>query len=162
MDIVFNLLCLPLAFIYGALAEWILHKYVLHGLGKKKGNLFSFHWHIHHKECRKNRNYDMNYLKSPRPPAVRKEKLSLVLLVLVHLPFLFVVPYFFFGLIAFAFRYFYYHRRSHIDIKWGRKNIPWHYDHHMGKNQDANYGVTFQWVDKLFKTRIKYFEEDQK
>jgi len=34
-------------------------------------------------------------------------------------------------------------------------NMPWHYDHHMGKNQDSNWGVTVEWVDKLFNTREK-------
>ena len=50
------------------------------------------------------------------------------------------------------------HRRAHTDVEWCKKNIPWHYDHHMGKNQDANYGVTVEWPDKLFGTRVTYLE----
>ena len=34
--------------------------------------------------------------------------------------------------------------------------MPWHYDHHLGKNQDANWGVTTDWVDRVFGTRIEY------
>ena len=56
----------------------------------------------------------------------------------------------------FAVRYFYFHKRAHTDVEWGKKKMPWHYDHHMGRNQDANYGVTFEWVDKLMGTRKKY------
>ena len=41
---------------------------------------------------------------------------------------------------------------------WCKEKLPWHYDHHMGKNQDANWGVTTDWVDKILKTRIKYFK----
>jgi len=37
--------------------------------------------------------------------------------------------------------------------KWGRYFYPWHWDHHMGKDQDCNWGVTIQWVDKLMGTR---------
>ena len=55
----------------------------------------------------------------------------------------------------YAMRYFYYHRRAHLNVEWGKKKMPWHYDHHMGKNQDSNWGVTVEWVDKLFKTREK-------
>ena len=43
------------------------------------------------------------------------------------------------------------------NVEWAKENIPWHYDHHMGKNQDANWGVTTDWVDRLLNTRIKYF-----
>ena len=151
-----NLLYIPLAFIYGAVAEWVLHKYVLHGLGKKKKSIFSFHWHTHHKQCRKNGNYDENYDIKPRTFAYKKEVMSLVLLVLVHLPYLFFLPYFFGGLLLFTVRYFYFHKRAHTSVAWGKKHMPWHYDHHMGRNQDANYGVTFEWVDKLMGTRKKY------
>ena len=37
--------------------------------------------------------------------------------------------------------------------------LPWHYDHHMGKNQNANWGVTTDWVDRLAGTRIKYLHK---
>ena len=37
------------AYVYGGFLEWALHKYVLHGLGKNKKSIFSFHWHKHHK-----------------------------------------------------------------------------------------------------------------
>ena len=51
----------------------------------------------------------------------------------------------------------YIHRRCHVDVEWGKRNFPWHYDHHMGKNQDANWGVTNPLWDHILKTRIKYF-----
>ena len=38
----------------------------------------------------------------------------------------------------------------------GKKYVPWHYDHHMGKNQDANWGVTTDWVDKLAGTKSSH------
>jgi sterol desaturase/sphingolipid hydroxylase (fatty acid hydroxylase superfamily) len=147
-----------MAFVYGGLSEWALHKYVLHGLGKRKSSIFSFHWHSHHKICRRNKNRDDNYLSWPPAPPVRKEILALFLLVWAHIIFLFIQPYFFGGLMVYTVRYFYMHRKAHTNIEWCKKNIPWHYDHHMGKNQDANYGVTVEWPDKLFGTRVIHWE----
>ena len=37
-----------------------------------------------------------------------------------------------------------------------RRWAPWHYDHHMGKNQDANWCVTFPLWDHILGTRIHY------
>jgi sterol desaturase/sphingolipid hydroxylase (fatty acid hydroxylase superfamily) len=34
------------------------------------------------------------------------------------------------------------------------KKIPWHYDHHMNANQDANWCVTKPWFDYLLGTRV--------
>ena len=153
-EVIFIFLSLLLAYIYGGLLEWALHKYILHGLGRNKKSIFSFHWHTHHKTCRKNNYFDFDY-KFPFAPPIKKEILFLSLLGLMHLPVYFAAPYFFAGLILYMGRYFYYHRRSHLDVEWGKKNIPWHYDHHMGRNQDSNWGVTVGWPDKLFKTRKK-------
>ena len=35
---------LILGLVLGNLIEWVVHKYFLHDLGKKKASLFSFHW----------------------------------------------------------------------------------------------------------------------
>ena len=154
IEIFFIGLSLLGAYIYGGLAEWVLHKYALHGLGKKKKSIFSFHWHAHHKSCRKNNNFDSDY-KLPVAPPVKREILFLFLLSSIHFPLFFIAPYFFGGVVLYAIRYFYYHRRAHLDVEWGKRKMPWHYDHHMGKNQDSNWGVTVEWVDKLLKTREK-------
>ena len=37
---VLHLLSIPLAIIYSHILEWVLHKYVLHGLGKNKKSLW--------------------------------------------------------------------------------------------------------------------------
>jgi len=145
-----------LAFIYANLLEWVIHKYLFHGLGKKKSSPFSSHWHVHHKLCRKNKNVDDTYKDFPPHPTVKQELTSLFVLSLIHTPIIFFSPFFFGSLVYFSARYFYIHRRSHTDVEWGKRNFPWHYDHHMGKNQDANWGVTNPFWDHIFKTRIKY------
>ena len=48
------------------------------------------------------------------------------------------------------------HYRSHQDIFWARQNLPWHYDHHMGPNQNANWGVRYPMFDIIFGTRKIY------
>ncbi len=154
-DFIFMGLSFFCAYVYGGVAEWVIHKYVLHGLGKKKNSIFSFHWHSHHKTCRKNNNFDANYKHVPVAPSVKKEVFFLSLLSIIHFPILFFMPYFFIGICLYMCRYFYLHRRAHLDVEWGKKKMPWHYDHHMGKNQDSNWGVTVEWPDRLFNTREK-------
>jgi len=53
-----------------------------------------------------------------------------------------------------ACNYYYIHRRAHLEPDWAMKKIPWHYDHHMNSNQDANWCVTKPWFDYLMGTRV--------
>ena len=145
-----------LAFLYANLLEWAIHKYLFHGLGKNKESHFAGHWHTHHKLCRKNDNQDETYKEFPPHPSVKQELNSLFILVLLHTPVLFISPFFFGSLVYFAARYFYIHRKSHTDVEWGKRNFPWHYDHHMGKDQDSNWGVTSPLWDHIFGTRKRY------
>jgi len=57
-----------------------------------------------------------------------------------------------------AFRYHYIHRKSHLDPERAKRKVPWHYDHHMGKNQEANWGITTDWVDRIMRTRVDYHD----
>ena len=141
-----------LAYLYTTFAEWFIHKYVLHGLGKKKSSWFNFHWHSHHKKCRKNKNKDINYLTQPPHYSVKKELFGLMFLLLLHAPVVYVSVWFYLTLIVCACRYFYMHRKSHTNTSWGMKKMPWHWKHHMGKNQDMHWGVTTDMWDKIFKT----------
>lgn len=139
-------------YLYATWLEWVLHKYVLHKLGKKKNSWFSFHWSDHHQTCRKNDNKDEAYNKF-LPTVVSREILGLYALLIFHLPLYFVSPWFYYTLIASATRYFYVHQKAHRDVEWGKKNVPWHYEHHMGKNQEANWGVTTPLWDYILNTR---------
>jgi len=153
-----HLVTIPLGILYSQILEWVLHKYVLHELGKKKNSRWSSHWHTHHRSCRKNNNYDKDYSKGFFDQTVRSEILGLFSLGLIHTPLFFVIPVFYITLILCSLRYYFLHRKAHLDPEWGRKYLPWHYDHHMGKNQNANWGVTTDWVDRFMNTRIKYFK----
>ncbi len=50
--------------------------------------------------------------------------------------------------------YYYIHRRAHLEPDWAMRKIPWHYDHHMNSNQDANWCVTKPWFDYILGTRV--------
>jgi len=155
MSWLMHLMCIPLAVIYSHIMEWVLHKYVLHGLGKKKKSPWSFHWHAHHRKCRKQDNYDEDYLDGWQGPPLR-EKLGLFGLVFLHVPLAAVAPFFFTTLVICARRYYLIHKHAHLNPEWCKRHLPWHYDHHMGKDQDCNWGVTVEWVDKMLKTRKRY------
>ena len=70
---------------------------------------------------------------------------------------LFPIAPFFVGTIWYsAANYYRVHKRSHMDPAWAREHLTWHYDHHMGPKQDANWCVTRPWFDNLMGTRVPY------
>jgi len=137
--------------VYANLFEWVAHKYVLHELGKKK-KFLRFHW-SHHQSTRKSDGYDLDY-KTLLP--LSKEAYALLLSFILHAPLFWFYPYFTATIGIYAMAYFIIHRKSHLDPDWGRKWIPWHFDHHMGKNQDLNWCVLFPMWDHILRTRKKY------
>lgn len=152
-----TLLEIPLGLAYGNAAEWFIHKYVLHGLGKNKKSFWSFHWHDHHRNARRDNMIDADYKKSlswSSPPG--KELAALIFASILHAPLLLVAPVFTLTVWYCAFNYYRMHKKSHLDPEWARKNMPWHFDHHMGPNQDMNWCVTKPWLDALMGTREKY------
>jgi sterol desaturase/sphingolipid hydroxylase (fatty acid hydroxylase superfamily) len=148
---------IALGIIIANLYEWIIHKYVLHGMGKKKKSFWSSHWHTHHRKVRQNNYFDEDYLQVLRGwNEGTKEIVSLVLLSALQIPSLFIFPWYSATMIMMAAAYFLVHRKSHLDSEWGRKWAPWHYDHHMSKNQDSNWCVTLPIWDHILGTREYY------
>lgn len=147
-----------LGILYANGAEWLLHKYLLHGLGKDKRSRWAFHWHEHHGQSRRADMLDTHYVDQGLRSwnTHTKELAGLVVAALVHAPLLAVAPEFTVTLWACAANYYRVHRKSHLDPAWGRKHLPWHYDHHMGPNQHANWCVTFPLWDHVLGTREKY------
>jgi hypothetical protein len=144
---------IPVALVYSNLGEWLIHKHVLHGLGKRPGNFFAHHWE-HHRAVRANGFRDPAY----ELPALRwhppgKELLGLAMLAAVHGPLFPAVPFFTATVWWKLYDYWRTHRRAHLDPDWARANIPWHWDHHMGPKPNANWCVTRPWFDDLLGTR---------
>jgi sterol desaturase/sphingolipid hydroxylase (fatty acid hydroxylase superfamily) len=73
-----------------------------------------------------------------------------------HLPLLPVAPFFTMTVYWRAWRYYTIHKRAHLDRNWAKEDLPWHYDHHMGKDQNANWCVTYPWFDHVMGTRKRY------
>tara|TARA_A100001011_G_scaffold387004_1_gene464019 strand:+ start:1162 stop:1632 length:471 start_codon:yes stop_codon:yes gene_type:complete len=146
-----------LGYIYGHFLEWFIHKDILHKYGKKKKHPFSFHYRSHHRAAKKNGFIDEAYLSSIFSwDAATKEVASLLFLIAIHIPVYFVAPGLFAACVFSVAEYYYKHIRAHRNPEWAKRNLVWHYDHHMGKIQDANWGVRSDFVDRLLGTRIYY------
>jgi len=151
--------------IYSQLMEWGLHRYLLHGVGKRRKSLFSFHFHEHHRAARMNLGFDAMYERPLEAwSAAGKEWLSLLGLLVLHIPLVGLLPWFVGTALLYGAYYYVMHRHAHLDPDWCRKRLPWHYAHHMGPDQDKNWGVTTAWVDRALGTREIYVgtpKEDQ-
>lgn len=142
-------------FVVSNLSEWLVHKYILHGLGKKKTSYFHYHWQ-HHNISRKHKFIDKDYQDGLKCKAVRREILGIIAMLLFNINWLFIWPMLFGWFTFFSIAYFLIHSYSHTNPKWCQKYFPHHFDHHMGSNQDVNWGVTSAFWDFILGTRIKY------
>lgn len=148
---------IPLGLAYGNAGEWLIHKYVLHGSGRKRSSFWSFHWLEHHRVARIKGFHDPDYERGVfRWNAQGKEAAALAGAAVLHLPLFPIAPFFTGTALYCMWNYYRTHKRSHLDPEWARENLPWHYDHHMGPNQDANWCVTKPWFDHLMGTREPY------
>lgn len=148
---------IPLALITSAAFEWWAHKHVLHGRGKCKGNFWAFHFHEHHSASRRHGMLDEDYLRSPwQWNAQGKELCALAALALPVAAAFPIAPFWSITSLFCLLRYYVVHRRAHLDPDWAREHLPWHYDHHLGPDQDCNWGVTAEWFDRWMRTRVVY------
>lgn len=152
------LLGIPIALLVGNATEWMVHKYLLHGVGKRKKSFWNFHWHDHHRQSRRNRIDDPDYREGlfTKWNGQSKEAFALLVSGLILSPVVLVTPGFALGLGWCHFNYYFRHKKAHLDVAWARRHMPWHVDHHLGRNQDANWCVTRPWFDILLGTREPY------
>jgi hypothetical protein len=153
---------IPLSLIASNATEWLVHKYVLHGLGQRKDSFWSFHWRDHHSYVRRHDHFDPDY-QTPvfaRWNGQSKEALALIGTAVAVTPLLQVAPFFVGTVYYTTLDYYRKHKRAHLDPAWAREHLPWHYDHHMGPNQHANWCVTRPWFDHILGTREPYVGTD--
>jgi hypothetical protein len=150
---------IPLGLLVANAGEWWIHKHILHGLGADRKSFWSFHWHDHHATARKHDMVDEEYrrpaLTWPMEPQT-KELVALLGLGLGHALIFPLLPWYAATIWASSVRYYFVHRRSHLDPDWARQHLPWHYDHHMGRDQNANWCVTAPFFDHVLGTRKRY------
>lgn len=138
---------------YGHVFEYIAHKHILHNR-KYFLNVFKHHFGYHHRVSRKNNMYDDSYLKYFDPNNTFEPK-ALSFLLVLHLPIVFLYPGFYMALVWSVCSYYFVHRKSHTDVEWGKKWLPWHYAHHMDKDQHKNWGVRLPIIDKIVNLTFK-------
>ena len=121
---------------------------------KPKGrSRFAFHWK-HHGIARRNGNKDLDYkLKLWQ----NETKLGVAAMIL-HAPLFLVFPTFTLTVLLYASIYLVLHRKSHEHVDLFKKIMPWHYEHHMGRNQNANWCVVVPFMDYVMGTREKWLE----
>lgn len=152
----------PLGLLYANAGEWFIHKYVLHGLGKKKGSMWSFHWSEHHRASRKHGFADRDYERSLfGVHAQSKELIAVAALMLAHAPLWGPAPWFTATVWYAALNYLRKHKKAHLDPAWAKRHLKHHYDHHMGLDQDQNWCVTRPWFDHVMGTRVDYSYDEQ-
>jgi sterol desaturase/sphingolipid hydroxylase (fatty acid hydroxylase superfamily) len=156
-----QLLLVPAVLLYENFFEWATHKYLLHGMGRKPGNFWKFHWVNHHGNARKHQFLDPDYQSWRWEWNARtKEILMLGMAAILHSPILAVAPLDYLVLSLCAVNYYRVHRKAHLDVEWCKQSLPWHYDHHMAQNQDANWCVTFPFADWAMGTRERFINRN--
>lgn len=135
--------------------EWYAHKVWLHEFPMKHRNSPFFTHIAHHKRARLNGFHDEGYRESMFKNAeMYNEKSALIALAVVTTPLLPVAPFFTAGLYYGIWNYWKVHAKSHLDPEYAKKRIPWHFDHHMTSNQNANWCITKPWFDYIMGTRV--------
>ena len=134
-----------------------MHKYILHGLGKKKQGFWAYHLREHHNVCISNNMVDPGYKNIALTDwnTQTKELVVLAVIVTFHALFFIIIPAFTLAVFVSLTLYYYKHRRAHLDPLWAKQHLRWHYDHHLAGNSNANWCVTWPWFDYLMGTRIK-------
>lgn len=135
--------------------EWYAHKVWLHEYPAKHRNS-PFFTHIrHHKRAKLNNFHDEGYANSMfQDQEMYMEKTAILGLCAATTLVAPIAPFFTLGTYYGAWRYWSVHSKAHLDPEYARKHIPWHYDHHMNANQDANWCVTRPWFDYIMGTRV--------
>ena len=140
---------IAVAWLYGHILEYALHRFVLHNRKVLKGKPFKRHFSRHHGAVRKNGMLDFDYYNLKKYSPLDLEPLSLLFLSIAHLPLAFYFPYAYLVLLMSGVAYFAAHALSHLFPATMVRFMPWHRWHHLGKNQNMNYGVRLPIIDVI-------------
>ena len=140
-----------LGFLYANFLDWATHILLHKPNGRSR---FRFHWK-HHALARRNNNEDKDYSEK----TFHNETWLTLLGIALHLPLLYVWKPFAVTAILYALVYIILHRKTHQHVTFFKKYCPWHYEHHMGKNQNANWCVVCPLMDHLLGTREKWLDK---
>lgn len=148
-----------LGLLYANAGEWLMHKYILHGLGGNPQSFWAYHLKEHHAVCNKYAMVDPGYKKINLMTwnTQSKELVVLIALVFLHFPLFLELPSFTSAIYLSLALYYYKHRKAHLDPFWAQQHLRWHYDHHLCTKSacNGNWCVSWPWFDYLLGTRIK-------
>ena len=112
---------IPIGLATANAVEWLVHKHVLHGWGRKRSSFWAFHFYEHHREVRQHDFYDRNYERFPLGAhAQGKEAWSLIAASVAIAPAFPVAPFLVGTLWYCAGNYYYLHRKAHENPEWAR------------------------------------------
>jgi len=106
--------------------------------------------------ARTNENRDSDYTKK----IFHNETWLTLVGIVLHIPLFWYVPTFAATTIIYAAIYMVLHRKSHEHIELFKRWMPWHYEHHMGVNQNANWCVVCPLMDHVMNTRVKWLDKN--
>lgn len=150
---ILDILLIGTGMIIGNGMEWCIHKWVLHGLGKKKNSFFHHHWE-HHRECRRGRlNGDSSY-SSLFTSMMSKEGFGLLFLAVITYPMSWLSMTVYIGMLIQLVLYFVIHRWIHMHPEYASFLFPWHDKHHI-VDQNSSWCVTYPLWDKILGTTGK-------
>ncbi len=132
--------------IIASFIEYSVHKYLFHGLGKKRESVFAFHLRQHHIIARKNNFVDKKLSVH--------EFLGIPALIILFLPIYFLSTPLFYGMTLYAIAFVVLHNLQHKYPKITKKYFWWHWNHHM-KNQNKSWNVVLPIADILTGTLEK-------
>ena len=143
---VLSICLLLIGIIIASFIEYSVHKYLFHGLGKKRESVFAFHLRQHHIIARKNNFVDKKLSVH--------EFLGIPALIILFLPIYFLSTPLFYGMTLYAIAFVVLHNLQHKYPKITKKYFWWHWNHHM-KNQNKSWNVVLPIADILTGTLEK-------
>jgi len=144
--VVLSICLFLIGIIIASFIEYSVHKYLFHGLGKKRESVFAFHLRQHHIIARKNNFVD-------KKVSVH-EFLGIPALIILFLPIYFLSTPLFCGMTLYAIAFIVLHNLQHKYPKITKKYFWWHWNHHM-KNQNKSWNVVLPIADILTGTLEK-------
>lgn len=143
-----------IAWLYGHVVEYCLHRFVLHNPKVLSGKPFKRHFSGHHGIVRKSGMTDPTYSTWRKYFLLDFEPVVMIMIAIIHIPVALYFPAAYAVLAWSAAVYFCLHAATHLFPSVFNKLTPWHMWHHLGKNQNVNYGVRLPIIDMLVGTYV--------
>jgi len=135
--------------LYANAAEYSVHRYLFHGLGKKASSIFAFHLREHHLISRRNNFFDFR--------VSGKELVGMPVGILLHLPLILISPVLFWTVATYGILFVVIHNMLHKYPQFAKRYLWWHWNHHM-RNQNKSWGVVLPITDLLTGTLEEHEE----